>query len=96
MTLVKILKRKDASSVLVAIALALIVSQTLPQVTGELAAIISGVNQDQYRFGGEGTDWQQMYLNPVVWAMLQVIALEILAWIVIFVGSVLRPVSKKK
>ena len=84
MVLVKILKRKDASSVLVAILVAMIVQQPLISLTGKPASIISGINGSQYGFGyGPGGGWQSQYLFPIVWALLEIVILEVLAWVVI-------------
>jgi hypothetical protein len=83
MLLVKILKRRDASSVLVAILLAIIIQPVLATLA-HLAAIISNLNNGQYPNGAfPGSGWQGEYLYPVVLAILQIILLEILAWIVI-------------
>jgi hypothetical protein len=64
------MKRKDASSVVVAVTLALILWQLLPALTGHLANKISGLNDVT-------GDWKAVYLMPVVAALLQVILLEI-------------------
>lgn len=96
MVLVKILKRRDSSSLIVAIVLALIVAQSLPLITGELAGVISGAEKGHY-FGGLGSEagWQAGYLYHVVWALLQIVLLEILAWIVIGLRAAFRLVKKK-
>ena len=82
MVIVQILKRKDASSVVVAIVLGLILITLLSSVTGELAAKISGTTD----LGGYAAspDWKLTYLQPVVAAALQVIALEVLGWVYVF------------
>jgi hypothetical protein len=81
MVLVKILKRKDASSVLVAILLAMIITQPLNAMTIRLASKISTVSNGVGGYGGPGGPWKNEYLFPLVWAILQIIILEILAWI---------------
>ena len=85
MVLVKILKRKDASSVLVAILLAMIIIQPLTTMTLRPASIISGLHGSQYAgyYGGPGGGWQAEYLYPIVSVVVQIVVLEILAWIVI-------------
>lgn len=94
MVLVKVLKRKDAASVVVAILIAMIVSQVLPMMTGKLASIISGLNDRQGAFNyGPGGGWQQQYLFPITWALLQLLVLEILCWVVIGLASMFK---KKK
>jgi hypothetical protein len=94
MVLVKILKRKDASSVLVAILIAMIVSQPLNLTTTHLASKISGLHNGQYfGYGGPGSGWKGEYLFPIVWAILQLLILEILGWIYVL-GN--RPLRRKK
>lgn len=100
MTLVKILKRKDASSIIIAIVLAMIVMQVLQSLTSDMAATISDVKNEEGFFGGvyapPEAGWQQLYLYPVVWALLQIIALEILAWLVTAAGSAMKVPAKKR
>jgi hypothetical protein len=92
MVLVKILKRRDASSVVVAILLAMIISQPLNQATSPLAGHLSGLKDGQY-FGtappGAGTSY---YVYLVVWAILQLVILELLGWLYVWAVSS----SKKK
>lgn len=91
-TTLKVLKRKDASSVVVAIIIAFIVVQMLPALTSELSGIISGVEEGQYiSFAAPGAGWQAQYLQPVVNAALQLILLEIILW----VWAALKSVAKK-
>jgi hypothetical protein len=89
MILVKVLKRKDAASVLVAIVIAMIISQPLSTSTISLASKIAGNNGGQFGYSGGG--WKDEYLFPVVWALLQLVVLEILAWV-----CVLGPMLAKK
>lgn len=89
MVLVKILKRRDAASVVVAILLAMIISQPLSVATGSLASRIVDVHNNGYGFGA---GWKNEYLFPVVWAVLQLIILEILAWIYVLAN---RPARRK-
>jgi hypothetical protein len=90
MVLVKILKRRDASSVVVAVLVAMILAQPISDVTTRLAAKISSLHNGQYvGYAYPGSGWKGEYLYPVIWAVLQLILLEILAWIyVLSVGSV--------
>jgi hypothetical protein len=98
MVLVKVLKRRDAASVIVAILLAMIISQPLSMMTGKPASIISGLSGNNnagyfwYGYGGGG-GWESQYLFPVVWVILQIIVLEILAWIYVLIS---RPFSRKR
>lgn len=84
MLLVKVLKRKDASSVLVAVLLAMIISQAITSATGYWASRISGMGGEGNIYGPSGGDWKSMYLFPVVWAVLQILVLEILGWVYIW------------
>jgi uncharacterized membrane protein len=96
MVLIKVLKRKDASSVLVAILLAMIIQQPLVSLTSKLASIISGLhtNNQGYYFG-PGGGWKDQYLFPIVWAILQIIVLEVLAWVYILANRPMRMHRKK-
>ena len=78
MLLVKTLKRKDAFSVVVAIIIAMIVAQPLTIMTAKPASILSGESNQAY---GPGGSWQLQYLNPIVWALLQLVVLEVLCWL---------------
>ena len=82
MVLVKILKRKDASSVIVAIVLALIISSYLPSLLFELANKLAGVDRGTY--GAPGGDWKSMYLHPTILLILEVLVLEIMARVFVF------------
>lgn len=88
MVIVQILKRKDASSVVVAIVLGLILLTLLSSVTGELAAKISGTTD----LGGfaAGPSWKITYLQPTVAAALQVIALEVLGWLYVYAKGIVK------
>lgn len=78
---VKVLKRGDASSVIVAILLAFILSNPIANVTTRLANTLSGIDEGQAgAFNVPGADWKVTYLHPVVWALLQIIVLEVVIW----------------
>lgn len=91
MGIVKVLKRKDASSVIVAVVLAMIIIQLLPALTGRLAVNITGVEEGQ-TFSGSfpGADWKAVYLMPTVWAALQVLALEVLVWLYVLAHGAIK------
>lgn len=98
MVLVKILKRRDASSVILAILIALVISQPLNMMLGKPASIISGLsgknNSGYFFYGyGPGGGWQSQYLFPIVWVVLQLLVLEILGWIVVLAN---RPIRRKR
>lgn len=93
MILVKILKRRDASSVIVAILIAMIVSQPLYMVTARWAGILSGLDEGQYiGYTAPNSGWQEMYLQPVMWVVVQLAVLEALGWL--YVGA--RMLLKRK
>ena len=95
MVLVKILKRRDAASVLVAVVIAMIISQPLTSTTIRLASNIAGVdNGAQGGYAPSGADWQTEYLFPVVWAIVQILVLEVVCWVYIGVVAVLRRAKK--
>lgn len=94
MVLTKILKRRDAASVVVAVLVALILTQPIGQVTSHLAGKISQLKSGQYAgYAFPGSGWKGEYLYPVVWAVLQLVLLEILAWIVVLAN---RPMNTSK
>ena len=82
MVLVKILKRKDAFSVLVAVLLAMIISQPLTSTTIPLTNKIVA-NHGSGPYGTGVGSWNNKYLFPIVWALLQILILEILGWVYI-------------
>lgn len=89
MGIVRVLKRKDAASVIVAVVLAMIVLQFLSQVTVELANTISGLGEGE-SYASSGGDWKVTYLLPTVSAALQVIALELLIWVYAFLAGMFK------
>ena len=94
MGIVKVLKRKDAASVVLAVTIGMILLQLVTTVTPELAGKISGLEEGQYvNYSFPGATWQSAYLFPVVSAALQLIALEILVWLYVGVHGL---VAKKK
>jgi hypothetical protein len=85
MVLVRILKRKDASSVMIAVVLALIISSYLPSVLFELTNKLSGIDDSTY--GAPVGDWKTIYLQPTILLLLQVVLLELFARVFIFLRS---------
>lgn len=92
MVLLKILKRRDASSVVVAILVAMIVMQPLTSMTAQLASVISNIHNGGFGYG-PGGGWKTEYLFPIVWAVLELIVLEILGWMYVLAN---RPLKRKK
>jgi len=88
MVLIKILKRKDGASLVVGVILAMIAAQTLPSLTAGLAGNLLGLEVGQYLaysfpYGG----WVATYLHPVLSALLQLLLLEVLAWVYVWAAS---------
>lgn len=85
MILVRVMKRKDASSVLVAVVLAMLVSQFLSSVTIQgTAKVTEWAGGPANTFGTGGAPWQTTYLQPFAWLVLGVVAFEVLAWVYVW------------
>ncbi len=85
---IKVLKRKDASSVIVAVVIATIIGPLLASLVGNLAGWISGLARGQYvstTISVAGAGWQADYLYPFVVAILELIALEILVFLYVMI-----------
>lgn len=86
MYIVKVLKRKDAASVVVAVVLALVLLSAVQAVTYDLAVYLSGLDNVK------GTEWRTSVITPLISAFLQVIVLEAFLRAVIYV----RPLFVRK
>lgn len=88
MYVVKILKRKDAASIVVSIVLGLLLLQLLSSVSADLTAFLSGSERVT------GLGWRETYANPLIGFVVQVLLLEAFLRVAVF----LRPyfVAKKK
>jgi len=79
MAIVQVLKRKDGSSVIVAVSVALILAQFLPVITGRLTGVITNLDAGQYlSYSMPGAEWRSQYLAPLVSVLLQLLVLEVL------------------
>lgn len=87
MYIVKILKRKDAASVVVAIALAFVLTYVLTAVTSDLATYLAGIED-----ATSATQWRENTVRPLIAAVLQVVVLEAILRLVIL----LRPYFVRK
>lgn len=101
MLLVKILKRKDASSLIVGVVIASVLWQALIAMTGDLASTLSGLKDGHQviSYAPPDANWRQMYAYPTISAALQIIALELLAWVILGVSLLIKgasPVKTKK
>lgn len=79
MYIVKLLKRGDAASVVVAVVLAIILANVLPVVTSDLATYLAGIET------ANSTEWRVNVVRPLISSALQVIILEAFLRLVIFV-----------
>ncbi len=95
MYVIKVLKRKDAASVVIAIWLAMQLMQLTTTPTSRLIGKITGLGDSGYQsYGGYGGGWRNEYLYPFVSFVVQLIALEILIRVFTFVHPLV--VRKKK
>lgn len=77
MVIVKVLQRKDAASLVVAIATGLVVANFISGVTAHLTAVLSGVEAD--------ASFSEDYWQPFVRLVLQLAALEVVTRVAIAV-----------
>lgn len=82
MVLVRMLKRKDAASVVVAVVVGFIIYAFLSTIAEPLADKL--VSRNPSLVSG---DWQTQYLFPAVLAAIELVALEVLSRIYIWAGS---------
>lgn len=81
MVIVKVLKRKDASALVVGVSVALIVTSFLTTATTQLVSKISNIGLGSSAPVEAG--WRSSYFMPFVALILQLLALEILTRIYI-------------
>lgn len=93
MVLIKVMKRKDASSIFVAIVLAMIVIQLLAQLTVPLTALFI---PEAKNLGGPMFSLTDSYLQPVLWAVLQIALFEVLSLVYTSVLQLLRQNKRHK
>jgi hypothetical protein len=82
MVLVKILKRRDASSVVAAIVVGYLLLQFIQTLTNKWALKISNVN-----YGPVSYHWKEDFLMPLVWLLLELILLEVICWLYAWLTS---------
>jgi hypothetical protein len=70
----------------------MIIQQPLMSTTGWIASKISYTHNGPFGYAPGGS-WKDQYLFPIVWAITQIIVLEILGWIYVY-GS--RPFTRKR
>lgn len=94
MAIIKVLKRRDASSVVVAVTIATILAQLLPSTVGNLASKILNLKDGTFLgYSAPGASWVVQYVYPFVLAILELILLEVLIWIYVGLHSL---VTNKK
>lgn len=100
MVLIKILKRRDAASVVIAVVLAFLLIQLLSSLTMRTAALLAGLDTNIFGGnGGPGGGWRAEYLQPVVSFFLSILLLEAFAWLYIGINHVVSgrlPVRSKR
>lgn len=87
MVLVKILERKDASSVVVAIVAAMVILQLLGSILVEPASWLSGTHGSH---GSYGTSFKEQYLFPVVLFVLEFLAFELVVRAYIAISTLVQ------
>jgi hypothetical protein len=90
MVIIRVLKRKDGASLVVGVALGLLLANLLTVLPQDLAFRISGLETN----AGGALGWKSTYLQPILVFLLQVILLEILVWIYVWVVDALKPTKK--
>ena len=75
-TTIKVLKRKDASSVVAAVAVGLVLYSLVSAIATPLAKE-ADLTSATTNIG----EWQVLYLNPIVTAVLSLILLEVVLWL---------------
>lgn len=88
MVLIRILKRKDGASLVAGVIIAMIVAQVLPVLTSGVAGRLLGLEDGQYTsYGFPNAGAAATYVHPVLSALLQLLLLEVIAWIYVWVAS---------
>lgn len=87
----KVLQRKDASSVLLAVLLGFITLQFVLAEVSPLSARILGESASL-----QAATAKDQYLAPLVSFLLQLIAVELLVWIVVGIRTFAYPKTSKK
>lgn len=87
----KVLQRKDASSLIVAIVLGFATLQFISTITSPLVAKILDENT-QFQASG----FKDQYLAPLLALVLTAVAVELLVWVVIGIRGFVTPKTSKK
>ena len=88
MYVVKVLKRKDGASLVVGIVVAMFVLQFVTSVTQELSSRLALWQWSKGTEAGTGFypvgGWRTTYLQPLVAMLVELVALEILVWVYVW------------
>ncbi len=93
MLIYKVLKRKDAMSVIIAVVIAFALMQTLSVWSID---ITSQITNSQGMYGGGLGGWENQYLNPAVSFAVQLVMLEVVLWIWVGLLTVGRSLTSQK
>ena len=85
MILVRVLQRRDAASIVVAVAAGLVLANYLGALSYTLSSALIGQNGG----GPSGIEWRQAYLIPLMAMIVSFVGLEILANIVVVMRKLL-------
>ncbi len=96
MQIKKVLSRKDAYSVLVAIVLGLLAQLPLTMIPNELTSKIMQSGDSGLEAFSGGTSAQDTYLRPIVVMLIGVVLVEVAIHVVVMVNSFFAPHSKRK
>jgi len=84
MVVVKMLKRRDAASVVVAVVVAMILYALVSALSDPVSSSLSDRNPSPV------SDWHSQYLYPIVLAVVELVVLEVLGWVYVWVNSAFR------
>lgn len=96
MYIIKVLKRKDAASVILAIWTAMQLMQLTAVPTSRLVGKLTGIGDSSFQYyGGYGvSSWRNEYLSPFISFIVQVVALEVLIRVFVWLHPYLVRKSK--
>lgn len=95
MALVKLLKRGDLISVIFAVIVAGALVAALNQAAHAPSVLLTGIEAQEVTHP-DGPGWRYFYLQPVVGLLLQLVILEVLAWLALRLSGSLDKKSKKR
>ncbi len=93
---VRILKRKDAVSIILAVVLGLVVAQFISSVALSLSALLSELINQAPVQGVRQFEWRSGIFDPAIAMVLQILVLEIFLQIVIRTNNLLEKAKEHK